>query len=562
MARTKNRYNAVNKQKNEMKATHETWRTGLYARLSVELINRKSESIENQLEIMRKYISGKSEFAEFYEYADKGYTGTDFHRPAFENMMADVKNGKINCIIVKDLSRLGRDYLETSNLIETIFPFLGVRFISVNDHFDTSKDHNGNKELEIALKNLVNDMYARDVSKRVSSSRKQEQIRGKFLGSNAPYGYRVNKEHPLRQLIVDKPAAEVVRSIYEMVLNGLTLREISIKLQEQELSIPGQYFRTGHLYREQEDEVKLWRIGTISNILHNQLYIGNMVQGRRKTRHYKGEERHFTDKDEWIIVEDTHQPIVSKEIFEEVQKILLGKVENSTFSSDRTKNIPIKENRFKGILYCGICGERLGYASSVSNGVETDRKYYFSCSGKYDLQIQNHIGIRITETSLEEILKELIGDLLRKFNQADQKLTKTMESELETGIAKWKKDIQKVERKLMDLDAVSSTRYEDYVLGNITREEFISGKSVAEEKREILELEIGEIREKQISYEAGIREKLHWLLCLGKASEGELDSELIQLLITRIELYPNHELRITWRFSENDILERDGEWHG
>lgn len=198
MARTKNRYNAVNKQKNEMEPTHETWRTGLYARLSVELINRKSESIENQLEIMRKYISGKPEFAEFYEYADKGYTGTDFHRPAFENMMADVKNGKINCIIVKDLSRLGRDYLETSNLIETIFPFLGVRFISVNDHFDTSKDHNGNKELEIALKNLVNDMYARDVSKRVSSSRKQEQIRGKFLGSNAPYGYRVNKEHPLR----------------------------------------------------------------------------------------------------------------------------------------------------------------------------------------------------------------------------------------------------------------------------------------------------------------------------------------------------------------------------
>lgn len=559
MARTKNRYNAVNKQKNEMESTHETWRTGLYARLSVELINRKSESIENQLEIMRKYISGKPEFAEFYEYTDKGYTGTDFHRPAFENMMEDVKSGKINCIIVKDLSRLGRDYLETSNLIETIFPFLGVRFISVNDHFDTSKDHNGNKELEIALKNLVNDMYARDVSKRVSSSRKQEQIRGKFLGSNAPYGYTVNKEHPLRQLIVDEPAAEVVRSIYEMVLSGLTLREISINLQEQKLSIPGQYFRTGHLYWEQEDEVKLWRIGTISNILHNQLYIGNMVQGRRKTRHYKGEERHFTDKDEWIIVEDTHQPIVSKEIFEEVQQILLGKVENSTFSSDRTKNIPIKENRFKGILYCGICGERLGYASSVSNGVETERKYYFSCSGKYDLQTQNHIGIRITEKSLEEILKELIGDLLRKFNQADQKLTKTIESELETGLAKWKKDIQKAERKLMDLDAVSSVRYEEYVLGNITREEFISGKSVAEEKREMLELEIGEIREKQISYESGIREKMHWLLGLGKASEGELDSELIQLLITRIELHPNHELRITWRFSETDILERNGE---
>lgn len=562
MARTKNRFNVVDKPRKEIVQTNETWRTGLYARLSVELINRKSESIENQLEIMRKYTTGKPEFSELFEYTDKGYTGTDFHRPAFENMMEDVKTGKINCIIVKDLSRLGRDYLETSNLIETIFPFLGVRFISVNDHFDTNEDHNGNKELEIALKNLVNDMYARDVSKRVSTSRKQEQIRGKFLGSNAPYGYKVNKNHPLRQLIVDEPAAKVVQSIYKMVLDGMPLRAISMRLQEQELSIPGKYFRNGHLYREPEDEVKLWRIGTISNILHNQLYLGNMVQGKRKARHYKGEERHFTDEDEWIIVEDTHQPIVSREVFEKVQSILSGKAENSTFSSERTKSIPVKENRFKGVLYCGICGERLQYASSVSKGTETERKYYFTCHGNYDLQIKTHIGIRITEATLEEILKELIGELLRQFNQADHQLTKTMEAELEEGLAKWTKEIKKAERKLMNLDAISSERYEDYVLGNITKDDFLSVKVVAEEKREMLDLELRQIRNKQVSYKTGIREKLRWLLSLNKASEGELDSELIQLLIARIELYPKHKLKITWRFSEKDILGEDGEWHG
>lgn len=213
MARTKNRYNAVNQLQEEAIISQENWRTALYARLSVELINRKSESIENQLELMRRYTSGRPEFSEIFEYTDKGFTGTDFHRPAFENMMTDVRSGKINCIIVKDLSRLGRDYLETSNLIETIFPFLGVRFISVNDHFDTNEEHNGNKELEIALKNLVNDMYARDVSKRVSTSRKQDQIRGKFLGSIPPYGYKIDYEHPLRQLIVDEPSATIVRDI-------------------------------------------------------------------------------------------------------------------------------------------------------------------------------------------------------------------------------------------------------------------------------------------------------------------------------------------------------------
>lgn len=539
--------------------SQENWRTALYARLSVELINRKSESIENQLELMRKYISGKPEFSEIFEYTDKGFTGTDFHRPAFENMMADVRSGKINCIIVKDLSRLGRDYLETSNLIETIFPFLGVRFISVNDHFDTNEEHNGNKELEIALKNLVNDMYARDVSKRVSTSRKQDQIRGKFLGSSAPYGYKIDHEHPLRQLIVDEPSAEIVRYIYEMALDGLTLREISMRLQERQLSIPGQYFRNGHLYLEPDDEVKLWRIGTISNILHNQSYIGNLVQGKRIERHYKGEERHFTDEDEWIIVEDTHEPIISKELFETVQEILAGKVSDSSFSSERTKDIPVRPNRFKDILYCGICGEKLGYSSSVPRWEDAERRYYFSCCNTYDLQVEEHRGIRITENTLEEILKELIGDLIRKFNQLDDELTQTMEKELKAGLATWKKDIQKTERKLNDLDAVAAVRYEEYVLGDITKEEFVSGKASVEEQRELLELELGQIQEKCISFESGIRAKIEWLLGLEKASDGELDRDLIRLLIQRIELYPQHELQITWRFSEADIVRKDGE---
>lgn len=559
MARTKNRYNAVNQLQEEATISQENWRTALYARLSVELINRKSESIENQLELMRRYTSGKPEFSEIFEYTDKGFTGTDFHRPAFENMMADVKNGKINCIIVKDLSRLGRDYLETSNLIETIFPFLGVRFISVNDHFDTNEEHNGNKELEIALKNLVNDMYARDVSKRVSTSRKQDQIRGKFLGSCPPYGYKIDHEHPLRQLIVDEPSAEIVRDIYEMVLDGVTLREISMKLQEQKLSIPGQYFRNGHLYLEPDDEVKLWRIGTISNILHNQSYIGNLVQGKRRERHYKGEERHFTDEDEWIIVEDTHEPIISKELFETVQEILAGKVSDSSFSSERTKDIPVRPNRFKDILYCGICGEKLGYSSSVPRWAEAERRYYFSCCNTYNLQVEEHRGIRITENTLEEILKELIGNLIRKFNQLDNELTQTMEKELKAGLAAWKKDIQKTERKLNDLDAVAAVRYEEYVLGDITKEEFGSGKASAEEQRELLELELGQIQEKCISFESGIRAKIEWLLGLEKASAGELDRDLIRLLIQRIELHPGHELQITWRFSETDIVRKDGE---
>lgn len=559
MARTKNRFNAVNLQEEKINSESKCWKTALYARLSVELLNRKTESIENQLELMRKYTSAKSEFSEIYEYTDHGFTGTDFNRPGFERMMDDARRGKINCIVVKDLSRLGRNYLETSNLIETIFPFLGVRFISVNDHFDTNEENNGNKELEIALKNLVNDMYARDVSKRVSTVRKQDQLRGKFMGSNAPYGYKVDEDHPLRQLIVDEAAAEIVREIYEMVLSGTTLRQISIRLQEQKLNIPGQYFRTGHLYREPEDKITKWYIGTISNILHNQTYIGNLVQGKRKTRHYKGESRHFTEEEEWIVIEGAHEAIISKAVFDEVQKVLSRKVEISSFSSERTKDIPVKPNRYQGILYCGVCGEKLQYSSTVTKGNDAERKYYFACEKKYDLQINAHTGIHITELTLEKILKDLIGELLQRFDFKSGVLTRKMEQALKEGSKEWMKDIHKIEYKLSDLDAVSSSRYEEYVLGIIGKEEFLNNKSYTEEQRAALELQLQQLQEKRSVYETAIHNKLQWLLGLNEASKGDLDRELIQLLITRIDLYPRHELQIHWRFSEEDIFREDGE---
>ena len=169
-------------------------------------------------------------------------------------MMEAARDGKVNCIITKDLSRLGRNYLETSNLVETIFPFLGVRYISVNDHFDTLLNHNGNKELEIALKNLVNDMYARDISKRLVVTRKMDQKSGKFVGSNAPYGYKIDEQDPMRHYVVDEKAAAVVRQIFEWVLNGVTLRKVSLKLQEQRLRTPAEYYRTGKLYLEENDD--------------------------------------------------------------------------------------------------------------------------------------------------------------------------------------------------------------------------------------------------------------------------------------------------------------------
>ena len=302
MARTKNRFNAVQIPEAVTAGVpvkqRKSFRVALYARLSVELKSRPSESIANQLSILREFIKDKAEFAEYHEYVDSAVSGTSFDRPAFGQMMDDVREGKISCIIVKDMSRFGRDYIEASNYIETIFPFLGVRFISVSDHFDTEAEFNQNKALEIALKNLVNDMYAKDISKRVSVSRRLDMERGKFTGSNAPYGYKVDSGDALRKYVIDRDAAAVVRQIFELAADGVTLREIAKALQEYRLALPGDYLKTGNLYVEEGAEAKAWYPGTISNILKNQAYIGNMVQGKRRTSLYDNEARHATDEND------------------------------------------------------------------------------------------------------------------------------------------------------------------------------------------------------------------------------------------------------------------------
>lgn len=260
MARIKNRFNAVAVPETAsigatVKKT-KTFRVALYARLSVELKAKPSESIANQLDIMRKFIKGKTEFADCYEYADSAVSGTSFNRPFFNRMLDDVRDGKISCIIVKDMSRFGRDYIEVGNYIETIFLFLGVRFISVNDHLDTEAEFNQNKSLEIALKNLVNDMYAKDISKRVAVSRRLDMEWGKFTGSNAPYGYKVDITNELRKYLVDEEAATVVRQIFEHAAEGVTLREIGKALQSYRVALPGEYLKTGRLYVEEGKEAK------------------------------------------------------------------------------------------------------------------------------------------------------------------------------------------------------------------------------------------------------------------------------------------------------------------
>ena len=560
MARTKNRFNAVQIPQPVADSVpvkqRKSFRVALYARLSVELKSRPSESIANQLSILREFIRDKAEFAEYHEYVDSAVSGTSFDRPAFGQMMDDVREGKISCIIVKDMSRFGRDYIEASNYIETIFPFLGVRFISVSDHFDTEAEFNQNKALEIALKNLVNDMYAKDISKRVSVSRRLDMERGKFTGSNAPYGYKVDSGDALRKYVIDREAAAVVRQIFELAADGVTLREIAKALQEYRLALPGDYLKTGNLYVEEGAEAKAWYPGTISNILKNQAYIGNMVQGKRRTSLYDNEARHATDEDDWIVVENTHEAIVDKELFNKVRAVMDKKVEESIFTSDRGKNLPIKEDIFAGILFCGNCGRRIPLASRIleRDGV-LDRQYFYSCRYNYDFG-GKQCGCTIKEQDLIKVVHNLLTTqiaVLTDSARTEASMRGVMDRELKNHDMRIQKQI---DRKNYE----ESKEYQSYVTGEITKADF---KCRQEKNADAIMRLRGQISDEEASRRRVKRfceKKIQWLKAIYRfQSEVSLDRNMIKILVDSIYLYPDKRLVINLNFKDEYARMADGE---
>ena len=554
MARTKNRFNAVAVPETvsvgaSVKKT-KTFRVALYARLSVELKARLSESIANQLDIMREFIKGRTEFAEYHEYVDSAVSGTSFNRPSFNRMMDDVRDGKISCIIVKDMSRFGKDYIEAGNYIETIFPFLGVRFISINDHFDTDAEFNQNKSLEIALKNLVNDMYAKDISKRVAVSRRLDMERGKFTGSNAPYGYKVDSTDPLRKYLVDEEAAAVVRQIFELAAEGVTLREIARELQSYRLALPGEYLKSGKLYVEEGQEAKAWYAGTISNILKNQAYIGNMVQGKRRTRLSENEARHFTEEEDWIVVENTHEPIVDKELFDKVRKVLGQKVEESSFASERGKNLPIKDDIFAGILFCGNCKRRLPQLSRIiEKDGRLERQYFYACRYNYDFGGEK-CGCSILDTELVKAVHKILEVNIATLTESE-KTEAVVKGVMDKNLKQCDGQIRKLEKLIEKQNYEESKAYQRYVTGEVSKEEF---KRMQEKSADAVMRLRGQISDEQAKYRRFNRffeKKLQWLRAIYRfQSEPYLDRNMLEILVHSIYLYPDNRMEINLNFKD------------
>lgn len=340
------------------------YNVGLYIRLSREDDDKtlESESITNQKSLLLQYVK-ENNLRVYDTYIDDGYSGTNFDRPNFNRLLNDIELGKINMVITKDMSRLGRDYIGTGNLIEKYFPEHNIRYIAVTDNIDTFLDSSNN---DIApFKAIMNDMYAKDISKKIKSSLKAKMKEGKWVGGRTPFGYDQDKDNK-NHLVINTEQASVVKRIFDMCLEGLSFFKIAKQLTNEGVKTPAQYysFEWKNNYNLKYGE---WHSKTIRDILTNRMYIGDMVQNRRNKVNYKVKKVIKNNPKDYIIVENTHEAIIDKETFYEVQKRI---------PKNKGRNEKKEIHLLDGLLYCGDCGHRI----SIQSRRKKDNRCYTICN--------------------------------------------------------------------------------------------------------------------------------------------------------------------------------------
>lgn len=415
------------------------FRTATYARLSVDSAISESDSITSQQMLMRDYIKGRDEFFLVREYKDDGISGTRFDRQAFDSLLEEVRKGNINCIIVKDFSRFGRDHIEVGNYLEKVFPFLGVRFISVNDGYDSFDRDCADKKLAVILKNLVNEYIAKDTSVKVASSYVTKQENGEYDGGRAPYGYAFADERKTRFLIDERPA-EIIRDIFAWTIQGDSALAIVKRLTERNINPPKVYQDTGEFYR-QEKERRYWNEFTVNTILQNMAYAGHMALHKSKESKADGISPYKLDETEWKITKNTHEAIIAEHDFSLVQEILRARKERHKSLNAMDGNVIRPENLLKGKVFCGDChvpASRMGANYQRKTGKV--RIYRYRCRTYREKGAQECTSKSISEKDLEAIVYqavmafvrqvECLDDMISRFHgEFFQKMRRSMEKE-------------------------------------------------------------------------------------------------------------------------------------
>lgn len=511
----------------------------LYIRLSVEDNKKRGCSVENQKLVLNDFLADKPDFVVYDTYIDNGATGTNFHRPGFQQMLSDIEAGHIDCVIVKDLSRLGRNSIDTGYYIEQYFHTHNVRFIAVTDQFDTADPGSLHSGIMLPLKNMINEAYALDIGRKIKAQARQAMKDGDYIGARAPYGYRKDPDN-CHKLLIDEDTAPVVRQIFEWAHGHVALNRIVRNLNEMGITAPSHYKKsTGEITSPGLIGSGKWQTRTVMKILESEVYTGDLVQGKTKIVDHQQVK---AGEDNLIIARRTHEPIISYELFTAVQEYRKQICEESRAVPKR----PYTPNIFKGKVFCADCGRSLHrQRAERKKGPDV---YWFHCLTNSRVAKDSCKGVMMQETELiatvtailEKELSVALGMSLPLFQlEAKQKKDK---DRLKTQMSARRQETEKKRRLIRRL-------YENFVQGILTNEEYFELKADYEEsirtlsgEIEALEKDMDALDSRLVRYRAMEKD------AKSLTQDHALTAELIDRLIERIEIDHERNIHVTFRF--------------
>ena len=530
--------------------------TAIYARLSVENSGKDDDgnSLQNQIAVCEDYLDGCPYLRLAEVYSDNGRTGTVFDRPAWNRLMDDVRTGKIQCIVVRDLSRFGRDYVETGSYLEKIFPALGTRFISVKENFDNFTCGNAMESLSVSLQNLVNAMYSRDISKKVSTALRAQMETGRFRNRNLPYGYLWNEDKT--SYAVDEEAAAVVRQIFEWKLQEVSVYTIVERLKAGGIESPERHKRRAGTRNGGNIQGEGWCPSTIRGILQNRAYIGEMICGKSETALYKGLKKRLTEKDNWIVVSDAHPPIVSVSDFEAVERQMREDSAHRETAMEWSADIRAGMiDLFAGKIFCADCGKRMYYKRQRICGCKnvTFRGVY-DCSTHVRRGHATCFNHFIRQDALNEKVFNAIRDQLQVALDYERLLLAMRGGSGEASVReKHKAAVASVKLRLNALKKKRAGLYESYVEGILNEEEYAFAKQTYEEQYKVLSRLLDEAVERRERFLASISPDNKWLTMMrGVAGMTGLTQELVDAMIEKVLVYGEGRIEVVLNY--NDVF--------
>lgn len=536
------------------KRISDTYRVAMYLRLSQDDekydkdFKAESNSISNQRLQIQDYIDKNEEMELTKEYVDDGYSGIHFERPAFKEMMEDVITGSINCIVVKDLSRFGRDYIDSGRYLQRVFPSLDIRFIALNDNYDSFTASETEKNLVIPFKNFINDNYCRDTSAKVRSVCKVKRKQGQFISNYAPYGYEKDEEDK-HKIVIDKEVEDVVRKIFSMKLEGYSSYSIAKHLNDNGIPSPMEHkkakgirYKTGFSTKA----VAKWDTPAVNRILTNEVYIGTLQQGKREKINYKLDKVISKDKSDWIEIEDNHEAIIDPHDFEIVQKLLKCDI--------KAKTVGEKADLFSGLLFCKDCNAQM--TKKVDKRGKTPTVYYICSSYNKGQDCSRH---SIKQEELQRTVLEMIRHYIQYLGEYESVSEKIKEMEVSYELfQRIDKRQEYTKKSKAKFELLKSSLYQDLKEGIIAEEEFYDMREFYTNR--IVESEL--ILEKQSKEIARLYKKSlgnqNFLADIKKYQNiGTLERGLLVRLVDKIDVLEDKKIEIQFNYDETlEILDK------